>query len=341
MSSSSLPTFGATTTAEEVADALVSEIKGKNVLVTGTSINGIGFETARAIAKYANLVIITGYNASRLQLSKEAITKEFPSANIRTLHVDLSSVESVRKAGAEVNAYPEPLHVLINNAAATTGTSKPTVDGFEMQMAAGHIGPFLFTKLLAPKILASTSSTISIPRVIFVSSVQHALGDGVPLDKEAFTTGAGTTLPEEHKDAKAPPMFLRYGQVKSANVLTARELSRRAGGRIRAYSLDPGAIVTNAFAQDFKPTLEAIGIIGKDGKANKDFGGELVWKSLGQGAATTVTAAFDPRISDQAGAYLLDCVLAEDKVAAHSSDMVRAKKLWDLTEEVIGEKFEL
>jgi NAD(P)-dependent dehydrogenase (short-subunit alcohol dehydrogenase family) len=99
------------------------------VLITGTSIKGLGFETARAIAKHANLVIITGYNAeryaayfiaffisftqSRLKLSEDAIKKEIPSANIRPLVLDLSSMAAIRAAAAEVNAYPEPLHVCL------------------------------------------------------------------------------------------------------------------------------------------------------------------------------------------------------------------------------------
>jgi hypothetical protein len=77
---STSPSFSYTTTAEEVATAFSDEIKGKNgtlsivvlpphqlptVLITGTSINGLGFEAARVLAKYAKLVVITGYNEER------------------------------------------------------------------------------------------------------------------------------------------------------------------------------------------------------------------------------------------------------------------------------------
>jgi NAD(P)-dependent dehydrogenase (short-subunit alcohol dehydrogenase family) len=89
----------------------------------------LGFETARVLAKYASLVVITGYNQERyltpshqgvvgvntnidrLKLSEEALKKDVPTANIRTLHLDLSSLGSVRAAAQEVKAYPEPLHV--------------------------------------------------------------------------------------------------------------------------------------------------------------------------------------------------------------------------------------
>ncbi|KAJ7069382.1 hypothetical protein C8F01DRAFT_1112466 [Mycena amicta] len=331
-SQSSLPTFSFSNTADEVASGLASEIKGKNVLITGTSMNGIGFETARAIAKYASLVVITGYNAERLKLSGEAIKKEFPAANIRTLVLDLSSFDAVRKAATEVNSYSEPLHVLINNAAATDGVYTLTVDNLEIQMAAGHFGPFLFTKLLYPKLLASATATW-IPRIVFVASVQHTLRNGVPLETEEFARGHGGG------DDDGVRLFMRYGEVKSANVLTAREFARRAGSKARVYSLDPGAIVTNAFRKGFQPALQGLGILDTEGKPNPD--SPMVWKTLQQGGATTVVAAFDPRINDQSGAYLIDCVPAEERVAPHSSDMDRAKRLWELTEVTIGEKFEV
>ncbi|KAJ7675912.1 hypothetical protein DFH06DRAFT_1318052 [Mycena polygramma] len=138
------PTFSLSTSAEEVAATFTDEIRGNNV--TGTSLDGIGFETARVLAKRANLIIITGHNWSRLIC--DAIKKGVPTANIRPLMLDLSSLAAVRKAAAEVNALPEPLHILIHNAAAPMSSFKLTVDNLENQMATDHIGPFLFTKLL-------------------------------------------------------------------------------------------------------------------------------------------------------------------------------------------------
>ncbi|KAF7299888.1 Short-chain dehydrogenase/reductase family protein [Mycena chlorophos] len=324
-----LPTFNASTTADDVVDAFAADIKGKNVLVTGTSLNGIGFETARAIAKYANLVVITGYNEGRLQASRNAILEVIPSANVRPLMLDLSSLAAVRKAAAEVNAYPEPLHVLINNAAATGGVYALTEDNIEIQMAASHIGPFLFTNLLIPKIIASASGSRSwTPRVVFVAE-EFLRGYGGP---------KGVTVDPKTTPVPALP---RYNRVKSANVLTAKELARRTKGRLLAYSLKPGGIWTNAFEKGFKPELVQYGIIDAEGKPSPTLPGGVPWKTLSQGAATTLVAAFDPRISDKSGAYLDDCVVAEEKVAPHSADMTRALKLWELTEDVVGEKFDL
>ncbi|KAJ7194977.1 hypothetical protein GGX14DRAFT_677823 [Mycena pura] len=319
---STYPTFSFETTAEEVATAFAQEIAGKNVLITGTSINGIGFETALAIARHANLVIITGYNDTRLKLSEEAIKKAAPSANIRRLTLDLSSLAGVRKAAAEVNTYAEPLHVLIHNAAAAIAPFKLTVDGLENQMATDHVGPFLLTKLLAPKLLAAATPAYT-PRVVFVSSLGHALGAGVDF--------AALARP----DAAAYQPAEWYSQAKAANVLTALELSRRSKGRINAYSLHPGVIYTNMVAKDESVAVfQAFGLLDAARRPKVD----VQWKTIAQGAATTVAAAFDPRIDDAPGAYLDDANIANEAVAPHCADPANAEKLWTLTEEIIGEK---
>ncbi|KAJ7465009.1 hypothetical protein FB451DRAFT_1561445 [Mycena latifolia] len=320
----SLPTFSFATTADEVAAALVDEIKGKNVLVTGTSLNGIGFEAARALAKHANLVIITGHNSERLKLAEDAIKAEQPSSNIRPLIVDLSSLDAVRKAAAEVNAYPEPLHVVIHNAAATVGVFKLTMDNLESQMATDYIGPFLFTKLLAAKILAAGTADYT-PRVVFVSSIGHSVGTGVN-----FST-IGSPDPAGYKPMEA------YYQAKSANILCAIELSKRSNGRINSYSLEPGAIYTNLMygSKESVAGLQKLGVLDSDGRPSNE---KFSFKTIPQGAATLV-AAFDPRLKDKPGTYLSDCREANDGIASHSSDPANAEKLWTLTEKIIGERF--
>ncbi|KAJ7437490.1 hypothetical protein B0H11DRAFT_2107361 [Mycena galericulata] len=321
------PVFSSKTTADEVASAFSQEIKGKNVLITGTSMNGIGFETARAIAKHANLVIITGYNEERLKLSEDGIKKDVPIANIRRLTLDLASLAGVRKAAAEVNTYPEPIHVLIHNAAAAIGSFKLTVDGLESQMGTDHVGPFLLTKLLTPKLLASASATPPgfTPRVVFVSGAAHAFGSGV--DFAAI----------EHPSAEGYTNFGAYFAAKCANILTASELSKRAKGAIHAYSLHPGVIFTNLNQnKEAVPELQALGILMPDGLPNTE---KFEWKTIPQGAATTVAAAFDPSISDKSGSYLVDSAVANEAIAPHSSDPANAARLWTLTEKIVGEKF--
>ncbi|KAJ7214815.1 hypothetical protein GGX14DRAFT_518547 [Mycena pura] len=322
-----LPTFTFSTTADEVATALTSEIEGKNLLITGTSIGGIGFELARVVAKHANLVVITGYDLERLKLSEEAIKKDVPTANIRPLVLNLSSPAAVRKAATEVNTYPEPLHVLINNAADTGGTLRITDEGFDSQMATSHFGPFLLTKLLAPKLLA-TRTTSFVPRVVFVSSMAQKLGPGINF--------ATLRRPDP---AVEQNLLLRYHEVKCANVLMAIELVRRAQGKLLAYSLDPGGIYTNSMTKEaVVPAMQAAGYLTEDGKPNT---ATVKWKTIPQGAATTLVAAFDPRLNDKPGAFLVDCNESNKDLAPHCSDPANAEKLWNMTEEIVGERFNI
>ncbi|KAJ6507605.1 hypothetical protein DFH09DRAFT_1334471 [Mycena vulgaris] len=321
----SLPTFSFTTTGEEAAITLAGEIHGKNVLITGTSMGGIGFETARVIAKHANLVIIAGYSPERLTLSEDAIKKENPSANIRRLVIDLSSLAAVRKAAAEVNAYPEPLHVLVNNAAAPVGPFKLTVDNLESQTATDFIGPFLFTKLLTPKLLAAGTASY-VPRAVFLSSIGHTFIPALDLNMIAGKPDQATYHP-----------INAYFHAKAANILLAIELSKRSGGKINAYSVCPGFIYTNLLQKEESiEFIQAAGFLGADGKPNTEQ--VDTWKTLPQGATTTVVAAFDPRLNDKPGAYLSNGAEANNERAAHSSDPANAEKLWTQTEEIICEK---
>ncbi|KAF7302795.1 Short-chain dehydrogenase/reductase family protein [Mycena kentingensis (nom. inval.)] len=321
-SNMSFPIFNFNSTAEDVASAFAEQIKGKTVLVTGTALTSIGFTTARAIAQYAGLVIVTGRSADRLKLVKKAIESELPSARIRPLVLDLSSQAAVRKAAAEVNAYAEPLDVLIHNAAAEMGSFVLTEDGVESQFAAAQVSPFLFTKLVLPKLLASPH-----PRVIFVSSVAHTFGTIEDWDVLLH--------PARHEKAYTP--MGAYAHAKIANVLMAKELTKRSGGRVQSFSLHPGAIHTSA---DQNPgtmkTLQDAGIYTADGKPNPE---KMQWKTRNEGAATTIAAAFDPRLEGKGGAYLCDSALADDQVSEFASNMANAKKLWDVTEEILGEKF--
>ncbi|KAJ7494104.1 hypothetical protein FB451DRAFT_1491748 [Mycena latifolia] len=203
---------------------------------------------------------------------------------------------------------------------------KLTEDGLEMQATTAHIGPFLLTKLLTPKLLAAGSESYT-PRVVMVSSIAHAKGPGMSLNTLA------------HPDPEKYIPNDGYAQAKSANILFAIELSNRAQGKINAYSLHPGVVFTNALQNEgIKAEIIAMGILTPDGLPNEE---KLTWKTLPQGAATTVAAAFDTRLEAKSGAYLVDCVAANDQIATHSSesDPETAEQLWTISEEIVGETF--
>ncbi|KAJ6526158.1 hypothetical protein DFH09DRAFT_1328690 [Mycena vulgaris] len=172
-----------------------------------------------------------------------------------------------------------------------------------------------------------------VPRAVFVSSSTHIVGTGVNLNT------IGSPEPVGYDAFKA------YFQAKSVNLLTVIELSKRSKGEINAYSLHPGNIDTNITRNpDALPHMQAhvnppspeMPRLNGNGKPNLE---RHQWKTLEQGASTTVVAALDTRLNDKAGAYLIDCNKAMHDMASHTSDPTTAETLCSLTEEIVGEKF--
>ncbi|KAJ6572549.1 hypothetical protein DFH09DRAFT_1312827 [Mycena vulgaris] len=182
--------------------------------------------------------------------------------------------------------------------------------------------------------LSSFAATKSyVPRAVFVSSSTHIVGTGVNLNT------IGSPEPVGYDAFKA------YFQAKSVNLLTVIELSKRSKGEINAYSLHPGNIDTNITRNpDALPHMQAyvnppspeMPRLNGNGKPNLE---RHQWKTLEQGASTTVVAALDTRLNDKAGAYLIDCNKAMHDMASHTSDPTTAETLCSLTEEIVGEKF--
>jgi len=311
--------FGFHTTAEEAATVLASQIKDKNVLITGVSPKSLGAEVARVIAKFgAGLIVIAGRSKAKLEQTEKDIKSEIPAANIRLLLLDLNSFVAVRAAADEVLAYPEPLHVLINNAGIMGIDYRKTVDGHEAQFGVNHLGHFLFTSRIFPKLRESGTS-----RIINVSSKGHRLSP-IRFDDVGSSNG------EKYDRWEA------YGQSKTANILFSRELARRG---VLSFSLHPGSIITNL--SDSAPMEDLIKFGAYNEKGEPINNETYPWKTLTEGTATHIVAAFDQAIISQSGSYLEDSNVHDDLAAPHATDMEGAKKLWELSEQLIGEKFNL
>jgi NAD(P)-dependent dehydrogenase (short-subunit alcohol dehydrogenase family) len=314
--------FNSKTEAEEVATYFGNEIKGKTVLITGCTWGGLGGEASRVLAKHhAGLVILAGRKQESLDDTIQKIKAETPSANLRPLLLDLASLDSVRLAAAEVNAYPEAIDVLINNAAIMASPYHTTKDGFEAQFGTNHIGPFLFTNLILPKLLASETGA---PRIVNVSSNGHIFSP-IRFDDPFFDNG------------KAYNKWWAYGQSKTANILFSRELTKRYKSKgLTAFSPHPGVIFTN-LSRDVDVSEYALPM--KDYAGNVlDFSGAQ-FKSLGAGTATHIVAGFDPNIASESGSYMEDCQIAGDQAKPFAKDDTEAAKLWALSEEIVGQKF--
>jgi len=291
-------------------------------LITGPSPGGIGAEAARVIAKYANLVVLAGRNLGKINQTIENIKQETPAANLRPLLLDLGSLETVRNAAAEVNAYPENIHVLINNAAIMAVPYGTTKDGFESQLGSNFLGHFLFTALIFPRLVAASSPTFP-SRVVGVSSSAHRRSD-FRFDDYNFSGG------------KTYHNWVAYGQSKTAIIMMINELARRAKEQsvnVLAYSLDPGAILSGLQQHTPNSDYQGLGAMDENGEWL------IEWNTMERGTSVYIYAAFDPSLKEQSGAYLKDVRVADDHRQPYTRDEENSKKLWELAETLTNQKF--
>jgi len=312
---------GATTTADEILAG--RDLRGTHALVTGAS-GGIGLETARALAAHGAAVTLAARDAAKLQRAAREIAERTGNREIDCLEVDLASLASVRAAAARHAGAHERIDVLVNNAGVMASPLAYSADGHEMQFAVCHLGHFLFTCLLVPLLERGAPA-----RVVNLSSGGHKLG-GVDFDDPDFR-------------ARPYDKWASYGQAKTANILFSVELTRRLAARgITANAVHPGAIAETELGRHLGPEdLKAM--LGR-----AKHGPRLVFKSVGAGAATSVWAAVAPELAGRGGLYLEDCHVAavnddadngENGYRSYAADPVAARRLWELSERLVGERF--
>jgi WW domain-containing oxidoreductase len=292
--------FDGRSTADDVLSG--KDLSAKTIIVTGAN-TGIGFETARALAAAGGHIILAGRNRVTNEEAISKITALHSNANVEFASLDLASLESVR-AFCE-NLLAETIDVLICNAGVTTPDYQETQDGFEQTVGICHIGHFLLTQLLLPKLLATPD-----PRVVMLSSESHRYPKVIDFNK--------LPLPKEtYKGLSA------YGQAKLCNTLFANELQRRYSDQgLTACSLHPGTFVTTD--------------IGRNSMLGRVFMklASPFTKSPAQGAATSVFCATHEPAADLGGLYFSDC--QPKRNSKEASDEEVAKKLWNLSEEWVA-----
>lgn len=312
--------FDASFTAESVAKTLSDDIKGKTVIITGVTKNGYGAEVARVLALVGANVILASRELNSIEETAEIIREQAPNANLRYLAFDLASQQAIRSAAAEVLNYPDPVDVLILNAGIMAPPFQKTTEGIESQFAVNHISGFLFTNLIMPKLLESRN-----PRVVVISSLGHTWGQ-MRFDDYNFQNG-------EVYDSWAA-----YGQSKTANMLFAVELAQRfKNTKLTAFSVQPSGAITglqkHMTREDYAKFLHGF---HPDGRPKGNWA-----RSVGEGSASHIVAGFDPSIRDRSGSCLIDCQVVTDpnQVHPHATDRESAKKLWELSEKLVGQTF--
>ena len=257
------------------------------------------------------------FSFSRLDETAAILQAEVPGVKTKHLIIDLASLASCRAAakevrirlhffetftdGPQVNAYNFKIDVLINNAAIMCSPEfNLSVDGLENQFAVNHVGPALFTVLIKPALAQGV-------RIVNVSSLAVRYS-GVRFDDLSFGNGKNYVKWEA------------YGQSKSANALFTVSLAKKwTDIGATAFSLHPGIIPTKLADSISLEEKIRTGMFNADGS----LGDLYTWKTIPQGAATTIVAAFDPAILASSGSYLSDCIVDNAAAAPHALDEVR------------------
>lgn len=287
------------------------DLRGRRALITGAS-TGLGKETARALAAAGASVVLGVRGAAKGEAAKVSIIETVADADVELAVFDLTSLASIRAFGSAFAADGRPLHLLVNNAGVMATPFDRTADGFELQFGTNHLGHFALTQHLLPQLIASAPS-----RIINLSSEGHRSGE-VDFDDPNY-------------ERRPYDMWQSYGQAKSANVLFTLELQRRFGRQgVSAYAVHPGMVQTELSRYMTRDSIKEL--LSKVRSAPTNSTGKISYKSISQGAATTVYAATS--IDPAPGSYLADCAVAT--AAPHATDPVAAERLWTLSEQLVG-----
>ena len=317
-------TFGAESTTDEVLGGM--NLTGKRVLVTGASA-GLGVETARTLAAHGATVVGAARDRDKAQKATEVVRKDAShGGSLELVELDLASLKSVRACADALVKAGKPFDVVICNAGVMACPKGTTADGFETQFGTNHLGHFVLVNRIASLMKQGS-------RLVNLSSAGHRFSD-VDLEDPNF----------EHTPYTE---FGAYGRSKTANVLFAVEFDRRhKGDGVRATAVHPGGIMTELGRHMTQALLDAM--LKNIEEANKAAGAPpMKWKSIPQGAATTVWSGFVASADEIGGKYCEDCHVAElqenpnarSGVRAYALDADRAKALWAKSEEMVGERF--
>lgn len=275
---------------------------GRVAVVSGAT-SGIGLETARGLAKEGLEVVLIGRDPRRGEEALSSIRETTGSSRLSFVAADLSSIEEARRAGEEVARRHPVLDIFVSNAGAFFARRETTPDGLERTFALNHVAAFVLTHALLPALKSASSA-----RVVVVASAAHR---GATLDFEDLQMERGWSG------------WRAYQRSKLANVLFARELSRRlAGTRVRANALHPG-FVASRFGRSNGAIVDALFRAA-----------QLLAISPETSARSVLRLALSPELEGVSGAWFDRDERREPSPAA--LDGTSARRLWEVTARLAG-----
>lgn len=288
---------------------------GRVALVTGVTA-GIGEQTALVLARNGAEVILAARNPAKLEKTVATIEQEVPGAKLQRLIVDVSDLSSIRTAAKQAADFG-PINLLINNAGVMAVPYQRTADGFEMQLATNHFGPFALTGLLLSQLIESGDG-----RVVAVSSNAHKIARSAPLGDPRVVRGRYSR-------------WHSYAQSKLADLLFTYELDRRlraAGHPVKALAAHPGFAATELMSK-------------KGGRSASIL--QAAFQLAGQPAhmgawPTLMAATADLPGSTYVGPRNLLQMRGEPRIVASrrlSHDRDAQRQLWELSEEATGVRY--
>jgi NAD(P)-dependent dehydrogenase (short-subunit alcohol dehydrogenase family) len=322
-------TFGATSTTDEVLSGI--DLRGKRILVTGVSA-GLGIETARSLAEHGAHGVGAARDLAKAEGATAQVRKDAAAngGRFELIELDLASLNSVRASADALLNTGKFFDVIIANAGVMATPFGYTTDGFETQFGTNHLGHFVFVNRIAPLLRSGG-------RLINLSSSGHRYSN-VDLDDPGFER-----TPYEP--------FAAYGRSKTANILFAVAFDKRHRDRgVRAAAVHPGGIRTELGRYTDEERLKNL-----IDQINQQLAAEgkppFQWKTVPQGAATSVWAGVVAAADEIGGQYCENCHVSDvvpdsalitpvsEGVRGYALDPKNAEALWKKSEEMVGESF--
>jgi NAD(P)-dependent dehydrogenase (short-subunit alcohol dehydrogenase family) len=321
--------LGATSTTEEVLTGV--NLHGKRILVTGVSA-GLGVETARSLAAHGAQVVGAARDLTKAKAATEQVRNDAAAngGSFELVELDLASLKSVRACADALLAKGDSFDLVIANAGVMATPLGYTADGFETQFGTNHLGHFVLVNRIARLLRAGG-------RLINLSSSGHRYSN--------------VDLQDPNFERTPYEPFVAYGRSKTANILFAVAFEQRHRERgVRAAAVHPGGIQT-----ELGRYIDPSRIQGIMEQMNQQLAAEgkapFQWKTIPQGAATSVWAGVVAPADEIGGRYCENCHVGQivpdhvtisaisEGVRGYALDPKNAEALWKKSEELVGESF--